>query len=123
MNLPITNYEITLRDIVDIIICIIIIFGIIGSVIFTNIIINLFINLFVSNTNTKNIKDIKINLFILFINIVIVLFFIMLIIYVSKELIKNTLILNSLFTFIGPTIVSSLLYFTPIIKTLIKLTI
>ena len=118
MNLPITNYEITLRDLVDIIVgIIIIIFGVIGSIICINIIMKLFLS------NIKNITDIKINILILFINIVIILFFIMLVRHVSKELIKNKLILNSLFTFIGPTIGSSSIYFTPIIKSLVELTI
>ena len=117
MNLPITNYEITLRDIVDSLIgIIVIIFGVIGCVIFTNIIMNLFLS------NTKTMNDITTIIFVLFINIVIILLFVMLVRHVSKELIKNTLILNSLFSFIGPTIASSSLFFTPNIKALVELT-
>ena len=117
MYLPITNYDITIRDIVDILIgIIVVIFGVIGTVICTNIIINLFVS------NTKNIKDIKTNVFILFINIIIILLFIMLVRYVSKKLIYNKLILNSLFSFIGPTIASSSLYFSTNIKAIVDLT-
>jgi uncharacterized membrane protein len=69
MNLPITNYEITLRDIVDSLIgIIVIIFGVIGCVIFTNIIMNLFLS------NTKTMNDITTIVFVLFINIVIIFY-------------------------------------------------
>ena len=49
-------------------------------------------NLFLSNTKTMN--DITTIVFVLFINIVIILLFVMLVRHVSKELIKNTLILK-----------------------------
>ena len=123
MYLQITNYDITSRDIIDILLgTIVVIFGVIGSVICANIIIKLFFSNIKNINNIDNIYNIKIIVFILFINIIIVLLFVMLVRYISKKVIYNSLILDSLFSFIGPTIAASSLYFSTNIKALVKLT-
>ena len=65
MNLPITNYEITSRDIIETIFGgLLVIFGLIGSIIFADIILYPII----TNSTNKNI-----NIIILFIHIIVIL--------------------------------------------------
>ena len=60
MQIPITNYDVTKRDVYETIFgSIIIIFGLVGSIVFTNLIIGL-----VSNKN-KYLDNRKINIFLL----------------------------------------------------------
>ena len=115
MKIPITNYDITLRDLLETIFgSLIIIFGLVGSIVIANIIIG-----FVSNKN-KYIDNRKINIFLLCIHIIFILLFVMLIRYTSAHIISNKLILDSIFSFFGPTIAISSLYFGYNIKSLLN---
>jgi hypothetical protein len=115
MQIPITNYDVTLRDLLETIFgSIIIIFGLIGSIVFANIIIGL-----VKDKN-KYIDNRKINIFLLCCHIIFILLFIMLIRYISLEIISNKLILESIFSFFGPTIAMSSLYFGYNIKSILN---
>ena len=103
MELPITHYEITTRDIIETIFgSLLVIFGLIGSIIFADILLYPII---------KNSKNNHLNIFILCIHIIIILLFIMIIRYLSTQFIQNTLILNSIFSFFGPIIGASSLFF------------
>ena len=93
---------------------IIIIFGLVGSIVLTNKIIGLLVN------KNKKIDNRKINIFLFCIHIILILLFIMLIRYISKEFISNKLILDSIFSFIGPTIGISSLYFGFNIKSILN---
>ena len=115
MKLPITNYDITLRDLLETIFGIIVfLIVLIGSIAFTNLMIRL-----VPYKN-KHIDIKKINIFLLCLHIIFILLFIMMIIYISKILIINDLIRESIFSFIGPTIAVSSLYFAYNIKLILK---
>jgi len=115
IQIPITNYDITLRDVYETIFgSIIIIFGLVGSIAFTNLIIG-----FVSNKN-KYIDNRKINIFLLCLHIIFILLFVMMIIYISRHFIYNELIRDSIFSFIGPTIGFSSLYFGYNIKLILN---
>ena len=117
MQIPITNYEITTRDILETIFGVLfVVFGTIGSVIFANTITGLLTN------KSKNTDDRKISIFILCIHIINILIFIMLIKYLATQYILNPLILASTFNFIGPTIALSSLYFGQNLKSLISST-
>jgi len=103
MELPITHYEITIRDIIETIFGgLLVIFSLIGSIIFADLVLAPIIK---KSTNKH------INMILLFIHIIIILIFIMLIRYISKKTIQNTLILESIFSFFGPVISASSLYF------------
>ena len=111
MELPITHYEITTRDIIETIFgSLLVIFSLIGSIIVSNIV------LYPINKNSKN-KHLTI--FILFIHILIILVFIMIIRYVSAQFIQNHLILHSIFSFFGPVIAGSSLYLIYNIKKIV----
>jgi len=111
MELPITHYKITTRDIIETIFgSLLVIFGLVGSIIIANMLLYPLIN----NSKYKHL-----NLFILFIHIIIILVFIMLIRYISAVFIENTLILHSIFSFFGPTIAGSSLYFIYNIKEIV----
>ena len=113
MDLPITHYEITSRDIIESIFGILaIISGIIGSVVVANIITSLISN------KKKNVIDRKINIMFLVIHILIIFYFVMLIKYLSKKYIHNPLILDSTSSFIGPTIALTSLYLSQNFKVL-----
>jgi hypothetical protein len=113
MNLSITQYEITRRDIIESVFGILaIISGIIGSVVVANIITSLISN------KQKNINDRKINIMFLIIHILIIFYFVMLIKYLSKKYIHNPLILDSTSSFIGPTIALTSLYLSQNFKVL-----
>ena len=115
MKLPITDYDITLRDLLETIFgSIIIIFVLIGSIVITNLIIGL-----VSNKN-KYIDNRKINIFLLCIHIILILLFVMLIRYTSSKIIDNEFILDSIYSFFGPTIALSSLYFGYNIKSILN---
>ena len=117
MILPITNYNVTTRDILECIFSILaLVFGILGSVIIVNKITGLV------SSKQKNLDDRKLNIFILSIHIVVILIFIMLIRYVLKQIIINSLILESAFSFIGPMIALSSLYLSTNIKYFVDLT-
>jgi hypothetical protein len=117
MYIPIVNYEITPKDVLE---------TIIGGFL---IVISLIISIIFVNKITKMLaKCIKLNntnsiIFILFINIIIILLFLMLIRYIADQVITNKLILNSAFSFLGPAIGASSLYFSSNIKTLVDLTL
>ena len=118
MQIPITNYEITTRDILETIFGVLfVVFGTIGSVIFANTITGLLTN------KSKNTDDRKISIFILCIHIINILIFIMLIKYLATQYILNPLILESIFNFVGPTIALSSLYFIQNLKSIVSLTI
>lgn len=115
MKLPITNYEVTSRDIIETIVgSLLVIFGLIGSIIIANIVLY---------PITKNSKNRHLNFFLLFIHIIIILVFIMLIIYISTKYIKNQLILHSIFGFFGPIIAGSSLFFIYNVKEIVALSI
>ena len=115
MKLPITNYDITLRDVLETIFGIIaFLIVLIGSIAFTNLIIRLI------PYKNKYIDFRKINIFLLCLHIILILLFIMIIIYISKILITNDLIRESIFSFIGPTIAISSLYFGYNIKLILN---
>jgi len=115
MQIPITNYDITLQDVYETVFgSIIIIFGLVGSIVLTNKIIGLVVN------KNKNIDNRKINIFLFCIHIILILLFVMLIRYISKEIISNELILDSIFSFFGPTIAISSLYFAYNIKLILN---
>jgi hypothetical protein len=115
IQIPITNYDITLRDVYETIFgSIIIIFGLVGSIAFTNLIIGLVLN------KNKYIDNRKINIFLLCVHIIFILLFVMMIIYISKQFIYNKLILESIFSFIGPIIGFSSLYLGYNIKILLN---
>ena len=111
MELPITHYEITSRDIIETIFGgLLVIFGLIGSIIVADLLLYPLIN---------KSKNKHLNLFILFIHIIIILVFIMLIRYISTLFIQNQLILQSIFSFFGPVIAGSSLYFIYNIKEIV----
>ena len=115
MKLPITNYEVTSRDIIETIFgSLLVIFGLIGSIIIANIMIY---------PITKNSKNMHLNIFLLFTHIIIILVFIMIVQYVSIQFIQNQLILNSIFSFFGPIIVGSSLFFMYNVKEIVALSI
>ena len=117
MQIPVTNYEITNRDIIETIFGVLfVVFGILGSVIFANTITGLIA------TKSKNADDRKLNIFILCIHIINILVFVIFIRYLAAQYILNPLILASTFNFIGPTIALSSLYFGQNLKSLIGLT-
>ena len=115
MKLPITHYEVTTRDIIETMVgSLLVIFGLIGSIIIANIIIYPII---------KNSKNKHLNIFLLVIHIIIILVFIMLMRYLSSEFIQNTLILHSIFSFFGPIIAGSSLFFIYNVKEIVALSI
>ena len=119
MKLNISNipniYYIIIRNIGETVFgSILIIFGIVYSIVFANIITNtIFPN--IKNENNKSIKFIM-----LCIHIIIILLFIMIIRFLAPYFILNRLILDGIFSFIGPTIAASSLYYISDIKTLIS---
>ena len=114
MELPITNYEITYRDIIEICIgSLIVIFSIVGSIICVNIVSSVLL--------TNNKSDITLNIFCFFVHIIFILLFIMLIRYIASIHIANRLILDSTFSFIGPTIGISSLYYSSNLKLIISI--
>jgi len=116
MQLPITNYDVSIRDITECIFGVLaVVFGILGSVIIANMITGLI------SSKTKNIDDKKINIFMLSMHIIIILLFVMFIRYIASQFITNSLILSSIFNFIGPTISLSSLYLSQNIKSLVGL--
>ena len=117
LEIPITHYEITNRDIIETIFgSLLVIFGLVGSIICANIITRIIL----THPNYKN--NTNINIFILFIHIIIILVFIMFIRYIAHEVIHNNLIRDSIFSFIGPVIGASSLYFSGNIQTLVNFT-
>ena len=113
MDLPITHYEITRRDIIESIFGVLfVISGIIGSVVIANLITSLISN------KQKDVNDKKINIMFLVIHILIIFYFVMLIKYLSKKYIHNPLILDSTSSFIGPTIALTSLYLSQNFKVL-----
>jgi hypothetical protein len=116
MQIPITKYEITYRDMIEVTFgSLTIIFGLIGSIIIANI-----ITKFISQ-KPKNKENFNIIFSILCIHIIIILLFIMLIKYISKQFIKNSLILESINSFNGPVIGLSSFYFIQNLKSLVIL--
>ena len=117
MYIPIINCEITSRDVIDTIFGgFLIVISLIISIVFVNKITKML-------TKSMKINSIKMNIFILFINIFIILLFLIVIRYIAEQVIQNQLILNSAFSFLGPAIGASSLYFSSNIKTLVDLTI
>jgi hypothetical protein len=115
MEIPITQYEITTRDIIETIFgSLLVIFSLIGSIIISNIVLLPII---------KNSKNNHINIFILCIHIIIILLFIMIIIYLSKQFIQNKLIFESIFSFCGPIIAASSLFFIYNVKEIVNTTL
>ena len=115
MNIPITNYEITIRDIIETIFgSLLVIFGLIGSIIFCDLILVPII---------KNSKSKHINIIILFIHIIIILLFIMIIRHIATQYIDNELIRHSIFSFFGPVIAGSSLYFISNVKEIVNSTL
>ena len=114
IEIPITHYDITFRDIIETVFgSLLVIFGIVYSIVIANII---------TNTLFPNIKNNKpLNIFILFIHIINILLFIMFIRYIADNTIYNKLIRESIFSFIGPTIAASSLYYISNIKSLIEI--
>ena len=116
-EIPITHYDITIRDSIETVFgSLLVIFGIIGSIICANIITKIILSF------TKYKNDIHLNIFILFIHIINILLFIMLIRYIAGKIIHNNLIRDSIFSFIGPVIGVSSLYFISNIRPLIDMT-
>ena len=117
LEIPITHYDITLRDIIETIFgSLLVIFGIVGSIICANIITRVILG------HPKYKTDTNLNIFILFIHIIIILLFIMFIRYIAGKTIQNNLIRDSIFSFIGPVIGVSSLYFISNLKTFIDMT-
>jgi hypothetical protein len=116
--MDILNYEITSRDVIEVLFgSLLIIFGIVGSIICANLITLLI------EKNFRNINDKKMNIFILFIHIILILVLIMCVRYIASKYILNKLVLDSTFSFIGPTIGASSLYFTNYLKLIVALTL
>jgi hypothetical protein len=103
MELPITHYVVTSRDVIETIFgSLIVIFGLIGSIIIANILLYPII---------KHSKNNHLNIVIFCIHIITILLFIMLIKYLATLYIQNQLILSSIFNFCGPIIATSSLFF------------
>ena len=118
MKIPITDYDVTIRDVCEIIIGVLfVIFGILGSGIISNKITGLMLS------KSKQIDNRKINIFLLCIHIIIILLFIILIRYLLIKYITNIIVLDSIFSFVGPTIALSSLYFSQNLQILVSLTI
>ena len=115
MKLPITHYEITTRDIIEIIFgTLLVIFSLLGSIIIANLVLLPII---------KNSKNNHLNIFILCIHIIIIVLFIMLIRYIATQYIKNHLIRESIYSFFGPLIAGSSLFFIYNVKEIVTSTI
>lgn len=118
LEIPFTHYNITFRDIVETVFgSLLVIFSLVASIILVNIITQFILK----HLNYKS--NININIFILFIHIIIILLFIMFIRYIAKKIIQNSLICESIFSFIGPVIGVSSFYFITNIETLINFVI
>jgi hypothetical protein len=70
---------------------------------------------------TKNKNDLQLNILCFFLHIIFILLFIMLIRYSASICIANRLILDSTFSFIGPTIAISSLYYSNNLKLIISI--
>ena len=116
MQLPITNYDVTTRDIIEILYGVVfVIFGLVFSIIIANIITGII------SPKSKNINDKNINIFLLSMHIIIILLFLMFIRYLAEIFITNSLILTCVFSFVGPTIGISSLYLSQNFKSLVGL--
>jgi len=116
MQLPITNYDVTTRDLLECIFGVLaLVFGILGSIIIVNTITGLV------SSKPKNVDDRKLNIFILCMHIVVILLCVMLVRYVLKKIITNSLILESIFSYFGPMIGLSSLYLSDNIKLFVNL--
>ena len=115
MELPITHYVVTSRDVIETIVgSLIVIFGLIGSIRIANL---LLYPIF------KNSKNNHLNIVIFCIHIITILLFIMLIKYLATLYIQNQLILSSIFNFCGPIIAASSLFFIYNVKEIVNTTL